>query len=156
MTGRRRLLVVVALSALGAPLPSQVTQRANLQFGTVISGTPSSVAPTAPSAGSWQIHFTLLAIASSFALTLPSSLSRVGGGATMPISFCSTCGIYRLNNTNPSGGTVFNPSNTVNLGLLILGSNIYVWLGGTVSPPLNQMPGSYTGSAVLTLFGVTL
>lgn len=154
----RSAFVAAALGAgwAVAPLGAQVTRESDLAFGTVIAGTPSNVTPTDPSAARWRIHFTALAAAASFQLTLPTDLTRVGGGATMPTSFCSTCGIYRLNNSNPSGGTVFDPANAVSLGLINLGADVYVWLGGSVSPPLAQVPGAYTGTVVLTVSGVVL
>ena len=153
-----RLLGTVALLLAAAPVRSQaqVTRLADLAFGTVISGTTTSVAPTDAAAASWRIHYTLLAVASSFQLTLPTELTKSGGGATMTVTFCSTCGKYRFNNTNPAGGTTFNPANSVSLGLLALGTNLYVWLGGSVSPPLAQTAGSYSATVVLTLYGVVL
>ncbi|MHB1328360.1 MAG: hypothetical protein ACYC2K_09175 [Gemmatimonadales bacterium] len=152
----RRGCLAAAVALITTPdLGAQVTQRSDLELGTVISGTTTSIGPAQAGAASWRIHFTLLAVLPSFELTLPSELSRVGGGATMPISFCATCGLYRANNTTP-GGTTFNPNGSVGLGIISLGTNIYVWLGGSVSPPLSQMAGSYTGTVVLTLYGVVL
>ncbi len=157
IVARTRRACLAAAVALFTPnqLGAQVTRRADLDLGTVISGTTTSVGPAEAGAASWRIHFTLLAVLPSFDLTLPSQLGRVGGGATMPISFCATCGLYRNNNTTP-GGTTFNPNSAVGLGIISLGTNIYVWVGGSVSPPLSQMAGSYTGTIVLTLYGVTL
>jgi hypothetical protein len=134
----------------------QVTALADLRFGTVVAGVPTNVLPASPNAGNWRIHYTLLAIASNFQLTLPTQMARVGGGAGMPVSFCTTCGIYRINSSNPVDGTQFNPANNVALPLLVLNSNVYIWLGGTASPAVGQAPGSYSGSVVLTLFGVIL
>jgi len=153
---RAVLLVAPALALFAASGEGQVTALADLRFGTVVAGVPESVLPASSDAANWRIHYTLLALASNFTLTLPTSLSRVGGGATMPVSFCSTCAIYRINNTNPVGGTTFNPANQVNLPLMVLNNNVYIWLGGTASPTAGQMPGSYTAAVVLTLAGVTL
>lgn len=154
---RARHGCLAAAVALASPvrLDAQVTQRANLNLGSVISGTTTSVGPAEAGAASWRIHFTLLAVLPSFELTLPTQLDRTGGGASMPISFCNTCGLYRSNNTTP-GGTTFNPNTSVGLGIISLGTNIYVWIGGSVSPPLSQMAGNYSGTVVLTLYGVTL
>ena len=72
----------------------------------------------------------------------------------MPVSFCSTCGLYRVNNSNPSGAATFNPSNGL-LGLVLLvASDVYVWVGGSTTPPLHQMAGSYTGTVVITLASI--
>lgn len=147
---------VSTLVIAGSISEAQVTALADLRFGTVVAGVPTNIAATSSNAANWRIHYTILALASNFTLTLPTALSRVGGGATMPVSFCSTCGIYRVNNSNPAGGITFNPANQVNLPLMVLNNNVYVWLGGTVSPTGGQSPGSYTGPVVLTVAGVNL
>jgi hypothetical protein len=139
-----------------AGVAGQVTRERDLQFGLVLAGATTSVLPTAPEAANWRVHYTLLALASSLQLTLPGQLNRVGGGASMPISFCSSCAIWRRDNANPIGGTTFNPASSVGLGLISLGSNIYVWLGGSVSPPPGQPGGNYSGTVVLTISGVVL
>lgn len=145
----------VALAAvLGAGLParsaSQVTALRPLAFGTVVAGVPTAVAPTDAGAAAWRIRG-VLGVTSSVTLTLPAVLTRVGGGATMPVSFCGTCAVYRVNNASPAGGTTFRPQ-TGPTGLVVaVLSDVYVWLGGTVSPAAGQAPGSYTGSVVLTV-----
>ena len=151
----RRALGLAFLLA-STPVQGQVTALADLRFGTVVAGIPESVTPTSSDAANWRIHYTLLAVASNFELTLPTQMARAGGGAGMPVSFCSTCAIYRINNSNPVGGTTFNPANQVNLPLLVIHSNVYIWLGGTASPTANQAAGSYSGSVILTLSGVIL
>lgn len=153
---RFMLAAPVAFALLAMPAAAQVTSLADLRFGTVVAGVPESVTPTSSDAANYRIHYTVLGLATNFELTLPTTLARVGGGATMPVSFCTTCGIYRINNSNPAGGTTFNPANNVSLPALVLNSNVYIWLGGTVSPGSNQSPGSYTAGVVLTLYGVTL
>ena len=150
------MMAALSLALLGSPAEAQVTSLADLRFGTVVAGVPESVTPTSSDAANYRIHYTVLGLATNFTLTLPTTLARVGGGASMPVSFCTTCGIYRINNTNPVGGTTFNPANNVSLPVLVVNSNVYLWLGGTVSPTSNQSPGSYTAGVVLTLFGVTL
>ncbi|WP_337172783.1 hypothetical protein [Gemmatimonas aurantiaca] len=144
------LLLVVAGDA-GAQ--TSVTTLSGLSFGSIISGTTTSVSPTSASAMSFRIRANV-GLSLGFSLSLPTSLTHVDGGATMPVSFCSTCGRYRVNNSNPAGGATFNPANGV-LGLLLLvASDVYVWVGGSTTPPLNQMAGSYTGTVVITLASI--
>lgn len=152
-----RPAALLPLALLLAPSrgTAQVSRLSDLSFGTVVAGTSASVTPESASGASWRIHYSLAAIASSFKLTLPGTLTRAGGGS-MPVTFCSTCGLYRLNNSNPSGATTFDPASTVSLGLIALGGNVYIWLGGSIAPPASQTPGSYSGTVVLTLSGVTL
>jgi hypothetical protein len=146
----------VAFVVASASVQAQVTALADLRFGTVVAGVPESVLPTSSDAANWRIHYTLLAVASNFQLTLPTQMARAGGGTGMPVSFCSTCGVYRINNSSPAGGTTFNPANQVNLPLLVVNSNVYIWLGGTASPGASQSAGSYSGTVILTLSGVIL
>ncbi|HEY4303337.1 MAG TPA: DUF4402 domain-containing protein [Gemmatimonadaceae bacterium] len=121
-----------------------------LDFGTIIAGTPSSVQPTDP--GAAQFHVGGLVMAATYAnLQLPTTLTKVGGGASMPVSFCALCGMYRLNNTNPVGATAFNPNSGFSGLALTLFTTVYIWVGGTANPPAAQAPGSYTGTMVLTI-----
>lgn len=151
---------IACLAAFGATTPahaqiqvlSGITQQRDLSFGTVITGTTTTIAPTAAGAAMWKMHG-LIAIGGGFSFTLPTTLSRVGGGATMPISFSSTSAILRANNTDPTGGIVFNPNNSKALTVSVL-SDIYIWLGAAVSPPLNQKAGTYQGTVVCTVAGL--
>jgi hypothetical protein len=154
--GSRLLLSGLATVLWVTSAKAQASRIQDLAFGTVITGTTTSASVTGPSAAEWRIHVSLLSTLGSFTLTLPTTLTRSGGGASMPVSFCATCGRYTVNNSNVSGATTFNPSSTVTFSLLGVGSNVYVWLGGSVSPPLNQTPGSYSGTIVLTTSGLIL
>ena len=147
----KRLVALAAVALLTqGPVSAQVTAERNLVFGVVTSGTTTSVAKTSASAGRWRVHG-ILGIGSQIKFTLPTSLA--GSGAPMPISFSATDGVYRVNNTNPSGGTTFNPNGTLTIPVSLI-SDIYLWLGGSVSPALNQAPGNYTGSVVVTVTGL--
>jgi hypothetical protein len=148
----RRSVVLLPLSFLlaGQPLAGQVTQLRDLTFGTITSGTTTSVSKTSASAAEWSFTGSTI-LGASFHLTLPTVLN--GPGATLAITFSSTDGIYRKGTNNPTGGTVFDPHNAVGIGLLQSGT-WYVWLGASLSPPLNQKPGSYTGTVVLTTAGI--
>ena len=147
----RRLTTIaagVALTLLPTIATGQVTPLSELSFGTVITGTTTSVTPTSASAGSWRIRG-ILGIAGVITVSAPSTLTKSGGGS-MSVTYCSTCGIYRVNNSNPVGGTTFNPNNTIILTITIL-SDIYLWVGGSVNPPLAQAPGAYSGTMVVTV-----
>ncbi|MFL5496681.1 MAG: hypothetical protein ACJ8DC_20055 [Gemmatimonadales bacterium] len=148
---RRRvpLLATLALLLAGTEAAGQVTTLRNLAFGTITSGTTASVGKTSGNAAQWRIHVPVTLV--GFQLTLPTSLT--GPGLAIPVTFSSTDGVYRLNSNNPAGGTTFNPSGfqAVVAGL---GSDVYVWLGASVSPPLNQTPGTYSATVVLTTTGL--
>lgn len=132
---------------------TSVTTLRGLAFGNVTSGVSKAIAANSANSLSFRISG-VLGIGGGFSFTLPSSLPRVGGGASLPVTFCATCGIYRLGTNSPTGGTVFNP-NTGVLGLTILvNSDIYVWLGATANPPLNQAGGTYSGTVTINVFAI--
>ena len=140
-----------ALMLRTAMLDAQVvTALAPLQFGTVLGGTTTSINPSG--AGAMALDLTgPLGTNGGWTLTLPATLTRVGSSETMPVTFCSTCGVYRIANNNPAGGITFNPASPV-LGISLLSViHVYVWIGGSVSPTSLQRPGSYVGTVVLTL-----
>lgn len=150
-TAVRGALLPAALLLVAAPAASaQVTTLAPLRFGTIVAGARSSVAPAAAGAGAWRIRG-ILSVSTLITFTLPTTLARVGGGATMPVTFCSTCAAFRVNNPNPVGAPSFNPSTGLQGIIVVVISDVYVWLGGAVDPPLGQQPGSYVGTAVLTI-----
>ncbi|HYF38459.1 MAG TPA: DUF4402 domain-containing protein [Gemmatimonadales bacterium] len=149
----RRSSALLAVSALLFPTAqasAQVTALRNLAFGTIVSGTTTSVSKTSVSAAQWSIAGTFLA-GGTFQLTLPTTLT--GPGTAIPITFSATDGLRNTAN-NPATGTTFNPSTTQTIPAAPLSTTIYVWLGGSVSPPLNQAPGNYSGNVVLTVTGM--
>jgi hypothetical protein len=152
----RTLILLIGLLArpqvAGAQLLGAVTQQRDLAFGTVVTGTTTSVAPTAAGAAMWKIHGAVT-LGGGLGFTLPVVLTRDGGSETMTITFCSTCAIVRTGNSNPVGGTVFNPNTGTGL-LLAVVNDVYVWLGASVTPPLNQKAGTYSGTVVLTVAGL--
>lgn len=143
------MLTALALLLAGTEAAGQVTTLQNLAFGTITSGTTTSVAKTSANAAQWRIHVPIALV--GFQLTLPTSLS--GPGPAIPITFSSTDGVYRVNMNNPGGGTTFNPAGFQTV-TAALGSNVYIWLGASVSPPLNQTPGTYSATVVLTTTGL--
>jgi len=81
-------------------------------------------------------------------LTLPGQLAGPSG-AQLPINFSSNDAIA-IGGWPGSTPDVFNPKATRNLQFT--GGTIYnVFVGGTVSPAANQLPGSYAATITLTL-----
>ena len=130
--------------------PIQVTPVRDLQFGQVLPGTPSAVVPTAPAAGQFVALGNPLSQA-NVSFTLPTSLTA--GPLSMPIAFNSTSArVGWFNDPNFSVQT-FDPAVGIDARFApgFLGSSLYVWLGGQVSPALTQVAGFYSGTVVLTL-----
>ena len=147
----RRCLASLALAATMSPsvTRAQVVALRDLTFGTLISGTPTSVAANSATSAEWRITG-ILGLFGSITFTLPTHLTRAGGSETLPVSFCNTCGIIRVNTPSPAGGTTFNPNTGISGLVIVVLSSIYLWVGGTASPPLSQVPGSYSGTIVMT------
>ena len=148
----RRCLSLL-LFALTAALPlraqSQVTGLRNLAFGPVIRGVPASVAPNDPvRSGRFYVRHRLNRQV-RIQFTLPTRLTRVGGGGNLPITFRTTDGIAQ--GTAPSSvPVVFNP-NAAQTFTLVTSADFHVNLGGRVTPAAAQATGNYTGTVTLTV-----
>ena len=148
---RAAVLVLALATATGATeAAAQVTTLRGLTFGTVTSGTTTSVLKTSVSAAQWRISG-IFALGGTFELTLPTTLT--GPGTAIPIAFGSTDG-QRNTSNNPNGGSSFDPHASQSISLSLFSQTIYVWLGGSVAPPLNQTPGDYSATVVLTVTGM--
>ncbi len=143
--------MLAALVAAGIPAEAsgQVVTMRDMSFGTILSGTTTSVSKASANSAQWRFTGTF-ALGGSFVLTLPTTLT--GPGAAIPITFSSTDG-QRSTTNNPLTGSSFNPHNSQSVALLFIGT-VYVWLGASVSPPLNQMAGTYSATVVLTTTGM--
>lgn len=149
MKRRVAMLVALALVLARAEASGQVVRMRDLAFGTILSGTTTTVSKTSASSAQWRFTGSF-PLGGSGVLTLPTTLT--GPGAAIPISFSTTDGQHNSVN-NPVGGISFNPHNPQSIPLLFNGTR-YVWLGASVSPPINQVPGNYSGTVVLTLTGM--
>src|SRR5204862_3590322 len=89
------VLATLALLLAGTEAAGQVTTLHNLAFGTITSGTTTSVGKTTANAAQWRIHVPVALV--GFQLTLPASLT--GPGSAIPVTFSGTDGVYRGNNS---------------------------------------------------------
>jgi hypothetical protein len=151
------LILVLGVTMAGAPrlglAQTTVTSLRGLAFGAMVSGVPKTVPANSASSLAFRIS-AVVGAGLGFSLMLPTSLARTGGGASLPVQFCTTCGLYRLGVNSPSGGTVFNPNSGVAGLTLLVFSDVYVWVGATASPPLNQPSGSYSGTVTLNVVAI--
>ena len=145
------MVVLAVLVAAGIPAKAngQVVRMRDLTFGTILSGTTSSVSKTSANSAQWR--FTgLFALGGNFVLTLPTTMT--GPGTAIALTFSTTDG-QRSTTNNPTTGTSFNPHVSQSVSVLFNGT-VYVWLGASVSPPINQKAGTYTATVVLTTTGM--
>lgn len=136
-------LWVVGLSAQGRPL--NVSGRRDLDFGTVIAGVPTSVGRLDPTAGQFivrGVRNTELLIE----LTLPTALS--GATGSVALSFGPADGGHGPT-SSVAASMPFDPRAPLTVALPGNGT-YYVWLGGTVQPLVQQVPGTYSAAIVLT------
>jgi hypothetical protein len=141
------LLLWVALPAT-ASAQSSVTGVRNLNFGIVIRGVQTTVAPNDPiKSGRFYVRHRLNRQV-QVRFTLPNNLPRVGGGGNLPISFSATDAIAQGTAGN-SVPLTFNPNQTQTFNL-VTSADFFVNLGGRVSPAANQATGNYQGTVTLT------
>jgi len=167
----KRTVLVAALLALAPRLPAQggsssvsadavvvttgmtISTMRDLNFGTVIKGVATTVAPAAANAGEWQVSGSANAFV-VISFTLPTTLTNIQAlpGSTMPIAFNATSAIWRRSTNSPAGGNVFNPA-VGDVGRLgpPPNFNMFIWLGGTVNPAPTAKPGIYQGNVVVSL-----
>lgn len=157
------LLAGLALTA-AAPLAAQSTASANIQananvlapisasgeqdldFGDVIPGFDETVAPGDTEAGQFHVSGAgNLQVALDFG-TLPAALND-GSGATLPISFATGSAGYGSAST--SVDATFDPNSVTNVNLDA--GDLYVFLGGTVSPADDQAEGTYSETITLSV-----
>ncbi|HEX9611839.1 MAG TPA: hypothetical protein VF978_08100 [Gemmatimonadales bacterium] len=141
----------VGADAVVVTVGMTLTPLRDLQFGSIPLGVPTTVLPTAPNAGAWQVTGASNAFV-SLSFTLPATLGNTQAvpGVTLPISFAGTAALWRRAVNDPSGATIFNP---------VVGATgrfgpppnptLYIWIGGTVIPAPAQLPGIYTGTVML-------
>ena len=113
----------------------------DLAFGSVTPGVNKTIAITDGGAGLFTVT---KAAGTSVALTftLPATLTGPAA-ATMPIG--SWTGGWNNTANNAAGATTFTPSAAAT-NVPSGGANLWVWVGGTVSPAGAQTAGGYTGS----------
>lgn len=143
------VLLLVLLGPLPLTAQTQVVGIRDLNFGPVIRGVPSAVAPTDPvKSGQFYVRHR---IGGSVQLrfTLPTRLTRVGGGGNLPISFATTDAVAQGTAGN-SVPVTFNPNATQTFNL-VTSADFNIRLGGRVSPAANQATGSYRGTVTLNV-----
>lgn len=143
-----RLCVSGALMLAPLPLPAQtaVLQQANLVFGQVIAGSDAVVAHTDVAAAKFSIQAPRQSLV-IVSVTLPAGV--VSGPNSVPVTFGSGSAAWSKQD-RAKGRTTFNPRQGAAITVPPNG-RFFVWIGGSVSLPLSQPAGSYTGTITLTI-----
>ncbi len=130
-----------------ATVLSAVTVNAgpDLQFGNVTPGVPKTIAIGDAGAGRFDVtKATGAGVTLSF--TLPTDLDS--GGNTLPIG--GWTGGWNTVNT-PAGATAFTPDLAGTNTAATAGTNLYVYVGATVTPAAGQAAGAYTGDVTMSV-----
>lgn len=151
-------LMVLPL-ALSGQESADITARANvleriavmnqndLDFGDVIPGFSSTVAPDDPSAGRFLVTGAS-GLEFSIDFVLPPALARDGGGATLPLTFGA--GSAGVGPTSLDVASTFDPTGAFTSNLNGSGER-FIFLGGSVTADAAQLDGTYSGTVTLNV-----
>ena len=136
--------------------PIAATATAPLAFGTISKGATASVAANSSSAGAVTFSGDE---GDNITITVPASVSIAttsGSGASMNVSINRSALRGHTTNAQGSGTTLDASSGSVTTPLSSDASGdgtnndglgqLYMWIGGSVSPTATQQRGSYTGT----------
>lgn len=159
----KRILTVAVAAALLLPtvafaVSGTITATANvltpltvtsdlraLDFGDVFPGLAKSIAWSDATSGQWRIDGEA-GKEVQMAFTLPANLTS--GANSMPISFAASDAAWNTTNAT-AGATTFDPAAGAVEFLDGTSGQLFVFLGGTVSPVQTQAAGVYTGTVLL-------
>jgi len=123
--------------------PITVTAASPLDFGTVFPGVPKGIALGSGSAG----RFTVTGQASapvSLSFVVPANLT-FGVSNNLPITFT---GSWNGINDPAGSGVAFGVANAATFSV---SGNLWVFVGGTVTPSVSQAAGAYVGTVQMTV-----
>jgi hypothetical protein len=122
--------------------PINVVGAVNLSFGNVFPGVNKSVLLTDAGAGRFDVTGQASTPVNLAFTALPTNL--VSAGNNLPVAFSSG-----HNTTNSAAGaTSFAPAGGASTSLSGSGA-LFVFLGGAVTPAVNQAAGTYTATVTL-------
>ena len=135
-----------------------------LQFGVVVPGTPTIVAPNSAQGGEFRLSGLKSRKSVDITFTLPAKLAGPSG-ATIPLNFNgNTAGLCEVDTTNtcvPASYVAWNPVTTPTFrdlptryspGRKTYTYDLYsVYIGGIATPAAGQKPGTYTGAIGVVL-----
>lgn len=144
--------------------PLTATGTRTLQFGVVIPQTTTTVLPRTPRSGEWRLAGVQGKRFLDISFALPATLVNANGN-TLAISFngvlAGACEIYN-GACDPTTYETWNPTTTVFPTAYRLVAErwrpgrpryntdqISVYIGGRVTPPASQPPGTYTGTVTV-------
>lgn len=138
----------VAMAQAHGGKPVTVTGSQALSFGTVFPGLPHAILRTdAINSGQFQVRGQN-GVQVQVTLTLPAAMTGPGG-SQLPLSFGANDGGYAQSPTI-AAATGFDPRASL-LTTLSGQGRLYLYLGGSVSPPGRITPGAYSATITCTV-----
>jgi len=125
--------------------PINVTGAVNLAFGNVFPGIAKTIAVGAAGAGRFDVTGQGSAPV-LITFVLPANLTS--GANNLPIG---TWTGHRNTVNNPATGTNFTPSAGTTNATFSATGQLFVFVGGTVTPATNQAAGAYSGTVQMTV-----
>jgi len=123
-----------------------VTGGNDLQFGIIIPGLARTIQPTDPGAGTFVVNGEGGA---SVQLTFPALPTFIGNGTPADNIPLALSLVYNTVN-DATTGTTINPSvTTPTTALEAVSGDLFIFLGGTVTPAGAQAAGAYTNTFTL-------
>lgn len=116
-----------------------------LDFGNVFPGVAKSIAVAAATSGQFNLTGQNSANV-NLTFTLPTDL--VSGANNLPIG--TWTGYHNTSASASAGGTAFTPSAAATATAFSGTGQLFVYVGGTVTPGASQAAGTYTGTVTLT------
>ena len=124
-----------------------VTGTQDLAFGTVLGGAAVTIDWQDPLAGALEIDAAPGEQIEATFTALPAVLTRVGGTETVAITY--TAGVNEVDDQS-TGTEVTDPTGTGASFTMPATGQVYIWLGGSVSPAAAQAVGDYVATIELT------
>ncbi len=150
----------VGVAQLNATIvnPIAISVTTDLKFGNVLQGQPKTVSRAAVGSDTSAAVFAITGDAGAgiaISFTLPQYLTNATG-ARLPISFSATdCTVDSLAGTPdaPGGGAWVgvNPFNLPAAKIGVTNSGTSVYLGGKITPQVQQAPGAYSGDIIISV-----
>lgn len=130
--------------------PVTITASSGIDFGSaILPGIPYSISRSDGGAA----RFAISAVGGnlvSIQFTLPQMLQHESGTDEMPISFAPDDASYS-GDDNAVGTNTFDPNAEESALIGGTGADLYIRLGGTISPRNDQTAGQYSGDITLDL-----
>ena len=143
-----KIKIVIFILLLSNSSKSQTASTvSHLVFGEVVAGLSKEIFHTSSGAAKFRTKDnpskTLL-----ITFTLPANL--ISGPNSIPITFSSAYSGYS-DTDNPATATSFNPFQTISFFTAPTDKTCFIWLGGKVTVSGSTLPGTYTGTIIMTV-----